>query len=235
MIKVDLSGAAPFFDAAGPDYAAAAAAHRLLEEKSGPGAEFTGWTELPMRMKKGELKPILAAAAKIRSRSKALVVVGIGGSYLGARGAIELLRPLPGKDDPKVFFVGNGLSADYLNCVIEQLGDDDFDVNVISKSGTTLEPAVCLPRVPHHAGKANTAPPPKRHIFATTDVSRGVLRSMADAEGWECFTVPGDVGGRYSVLSAVGLLAHGRRGHRRRRRHRPGHSHLRLALQAQPG
>ena len=132
MIKVDLSGAAPFFDAAGPDYAAAAAAHRLLEEKSGPGAEFTGWTELPMRMKKGELKPILAAAAKIRSRSKALVVVGIGGSYLGARGAIELLRPLPGKDDPKVFFVGNGLSADYLNCVIEQLGDDDFDVNVIS-------------------------------------------------------------------------------------------------------
>ena len=205
MIKVDLSGAAPFFDAAGPDYAAAAAAHRLLEEKSGPGAEFTGWTELPMRMKKGELKPILAAAAKIRSRSKALVVVGIGGSYLGARGAIELLRPLPGKDDPKVFFVGNGLSADYLNCVIEQLGDDDFDVNVISKSGTTLEPAVSF-RVFRTMLEKKYGAAAKRHIFATTDVSRGVLRSMANAEGWECFTVPGDVGGRYSVLSAVGLL-----------------------------
>ena len=205
MIKVDLSGAAPFFDAAGPDYAAAAAAHRLLEEKSGPGAEFTGWTELPMRMKKGELKPILAAAAKIRSRSKALVVVGIGGSYLGARGAIELLRPMPGKDDPKVFFVGNGLSADYLNCVIEQLGDDDFDVNVISKSGTTLEPAVSF-RVFRTMLEKKYGAAAKRHIFATTDVSRGVLRSMANAEGWECFTVPGDVGGRYSVLSAVGLL-----------------------------
>ena len=100
MIRVDLSSAAPFFDAAGPDYAAAASAHRLLAEKSGPGADYTGWTELPVRMKKGELKAVQAAAAKIRSRSKALVVVGIGGSYLGARGAIELLRPLPGKDDP---------------------------------------------------------------------------------------------------------------------------------------
>ena len=205
MIKVDLTGAAPFFDAAGPDYASAASAHRMLEEKSGPGAEFTGWIELPMRMKKGELKPILAAAAKIRSRSKALVVVGIGGSYLGARGAIELLRPLPGKDDPRIFFVGNGLSPDYLNGVIEQLGDDDFDVNVISKSGTTLEPAVSF-RVFRTMLEKKYGAAAKRHIFATTDVSRGVLRSMANAEGWECFTVPGDVGGRYSVLSAVGLL-----------------------------
>lgn len=205
MIKVDLTGAAPFFDAAGPDYASAASAHRMLEEKSGPGAEFTGWIELPMRMKKGELKPILAAAAKIRSRSKALVVVGIGGSYLGARGAIELLRPLPGKDDPRIFFVGNGLSPDYLNGVIEQLGDDDFDVNVISKSGTTLEPAVSF-RVFRAMLEKKYGSAAKRHIFATTDVSRGVLRSMANAEGWECFTVPGDVGGRYSVLSAVGLL-----------------------------
>mgnify|MGYP000450048360 CR=1 FL=1 len=97
MIKVDLSGAAPFFDAAGPDYAAAAAAHRLLEEKSGPGAEFTGWTELPMRMKKGELKPILAAAAKIRSRSKALVVVGIGGSYLAPAGPSSCCAPCPAR------------------------------------------------------------------------------------------------------------------------------------------
>ena len=205
MIKVDLTGAAPFFDAAGPDYASAASAHRMLEEKSGPGAEFTGWIELPMRMKKGELKPILAAAAKIRSRSKALVVVGIGGSYLGARGAIELLRPLPGKDDPRIFFVGNGLSPDYLNGVIEQLGDDDFDVNVISKSGTTLEPALSF-RVFRELLERKYGSAAKRHIFATTDANRGVLHDMAVAEGWERFVVPDDVGGRYSVLSAVGLL-----------------------------
>ncbi len=205
MIKVDLSGAAAFFDAAGPDYAAAAAAHRTLAEKSGPGAEFTGWTELPMRVKRGELKAIVTAAAKIRARSKALVVVGIGGSYLGARGAIELLRPLPKEGDPKVYFVGNGLSADYLNGVIEQLGDDDFDVNVISKSGTTLEPAVSF-RVFRSMLEKKYGAAAKKHIFATTDSARGVLRSMADAEGWECFIVPADVGGRYSVLSAVGLL-----------------------------
>jgi len=205
MIKVDLSGASVFFDAAGPDYAAAASAHRMLVEKSGPGAEFTGWTELPMRIKRGEMKALLAAAAKIRSRSKALVVVGIGGSYLGARGAIELLRPLPKEGDPKVYFVGNGLSGDYLNGVIEQLGDDDFDVNVISKSGTTLEPAVSF-RVFRSMLEKKYGAAAKRHIFATTDSARGVLRSMADAEGWECFIVPADVGGRYSVLSAVGLL-----------------------------
>ena len=205
MIKVDLSGAAAFFDAAGPDYAAAAAAHRMLAEKSGPGAEFTGWTELPMRIKRGELKALLSASAKVRSRSKALVVVGIGGSYLGARGAIELLRPLRREGDPKVFFVGNGLSADYLNGVIEQLGDDDFDVNVISKSGTTLEPAVSF-RVFRSMLEKKYGAAAKKHIFATTDSARGVLRSMADAEGWECFIVPADVGGRYSVLSAVGLL-----------------------------
>ncbi len=205
MIKVDLSGAAAFFDAAGPDYAAAAAAHRMLAEKSGPGAEFTGWTELPMRIKRGELKALLSASAKIRSRSKALVVVGIGGSYLGARGAIELLRPLRREGDPNVFFVGNGLSADYLNGVIEQLGDDDFDVNVISKSGTTLEPAVSF-RVFRSMLEKKYGAAAKKHIFATTDSARGVLRSMADAEGWECFIVPADVGGRYSVLSAVGLL-----------------------------
>lgn len=100
MIKVDLTGAAPFFDAAGPDYASAASAHRMLEEKSGPGAEFTGWIELPMRMKKGELKPILAAAAKIRSRSKALVVVGIGGSYLARAAPLSSCGPCPARTTP---------------------------------------------------------------------------------------------------------------------------------------
>ena len=178
----------------------------MLEEKSGPGAEFTGWIELPMRMKKGELKPILAAAAKIRSRSKALVVVGIGGSYLGARGAIELLRPLPGKDDPRIFFVGNGLSADYLNCVIEQLGDDDFDVNVISKSGTTTEPALAFRIFRDLAIKKYGREGAKERIFCTTDKAKGTLKQLADEEGYETFVIPDDVGGRYSVLTAVGLL-----------------------------
>ena len=136
MVKVDLSGAAEFFTSAGPDYA--------LAEGSGLGNDFTGWLQLPQRMKETELPAILETAEMIRSRSKALVVIGIGGSYLGARGAIELLKPIPGKDDPRVFFVGNGLSADYLNDVLQHLGDDDFDVNIISTSGTTLEPAAAF-------------------------------------------------------------------------------------------
>ena len=205
MIKVDLTGCSSFFDAPGPDFAAAAAAHRVLSEKTGQGAEFTGWLELPRLIKRTEPKGIIAAANKIRSRSKALVVVGIGGSYLGARGAIELLRPIQGKDSPHVYFVGNGLSGDYINDIIGQLGDDDFDVNVISKSGTTLEPALSF-RVFRELLDRKYGSAAKRHIFATTDANRGVLHDMAVAEGWERFVVPDDVGGRYSVLSAVGLL-----------------------------
>jgi hypothetical protein len=103
MVKVDLTGAGSFFDTAGPDFAAAAQAHRTLTDKSGAGAEFTGWLELPEKMRDGELKAVISAAQRIRSRSKTLVVIGIGGSYLGARGAIELLRPMPGPDDPRVY------------------------------------------------------------------------------------------------------------------------------------
>lgn len=205
MVKVDLSGAQSFFDAAGPDFAAAAEAHRTLADRSGAGAEFTGWTELPQRIKDGELKAILAAAQKIRSRSKALVVIGIGGSYLGARGAIELLRPTPGPDDPWVFFVGNGLSPDAMSDTIRLLDDDDFDVNVISKSGTTLEPALAF-RVFRGMLKEKYGSAARRHIFATTDEHKGALKTMADEEGWDTFVVPDDVGGRFSVLSAVGLL-----------------------------
>ena len=119
MVRVDLSGAAAFFDPAGPDYAAAAKAHRDLVDGTGAGSEFTGWLNLPARIKDGELKSILAAAQKIRSRSKALVVIGIGGSYLGAKGAIELLRPVPSEDDPMILFAGNGLSPDALTDIIE--------------------------------------------------------------------------------------------------------------------
>lgn len=205
MVKVDLTGAGSFFDTAGPDFAAAAQAHRTLTDKSGAGAEFTGWLELPEKMRDGELKAVISAAQRIRSRSKTLVVIGIGGSYLGARGAIELLRPMPGPDDPRVIFVGNGLSADALNDALRLLGGDDFDVNVISKSGTTLEPALAF-RVFRGLLKDKYGPAAKKHIFATTDAHKGVLKTMADEEGWETFVVPDDVGGRYSVLSAVGLL-----------------------------
>lgn len=144
MIKVDLSGAAGFFDPAGPDYAAAARAHRALLEHSGAGAEFTGWLDLPGRIQNGELKQILTAAARIRGRAQALVVVGIGGSYLGAKGAVELLRPHPQPGDPKILFAGNSLSPDALMHLLEELGDLDFDINVVSKSGTTLEPALAF-------------------------------------------------------------------------------------------
>ncbi len=205
MIKVDLSGAEKFFAEVGPDYAAAAKAHETLVGRTGAGADFTGWLELPRRIRDGELPAILDAARLIRSRSKALVVIGIGGSYLGARGAIELLKPIPGKDDPRIFFVGNGLSADALCDTLDQLGDMDFDVNVISKSGTTLEPAVSF-RIFRELLTKKYGADAGKHIFATTDAHRGVLKSLADAEGWTSFVVPDDVGGRFSVLSAVGLL-----------------------------
>ena len=205
MIKVDLSGAEKFFAEGGPDYAAAAKAHETLVGRTGAGADFTGWLELPQRIRDGELPAILDAARLIRSRSKVLVVIGIGGSYLGARGAIELLKPIPGKDDPRIFFVGNGLSADALCDTLDQLGDMDFDVNVISKSGTTLEPAVSF-RIFRELLTKKYGADAGKHIFATTDAHRGVLKSLADAEGWTSFVVPDDVGGRFSVLSAVGLL-----------------------------
>ena len=147
----------------------------------------------------------MAAAERIRSRSKALVVIGIGGSYLGARGAIELLKPVPGKDDPRVFFVGNTLSADALCDTLTQLGDLDFDVNVISKSGTTLEPAAAF-RIFRELLQKKYGDKADEHIFATTDAKRGALKSLANDHGWESFVVPDDVGGRFSVLSAVGLL-----------------------------
>ncbi len=205
MVKVDLSGAAGFFTAAGPDYELAALAHKTLADKSGLGNDFTGWVELPRRIKETELDRIVAAAEKIRSRSKALVVIGIGGSYLGARGAIELLKPMPGKDDPKVFFMGNTLSTDTICDTIAALGDMDFDVNVISKSGTTLEPAVSF-RIFREILAKKYGDKADEHIFATTDEHKGVLHGLAEQHGWESFVVPDDVGGRFSVLSAVGLL-----------------------------
>lgn len=150
----------------------------MLGDKSGAGSEFTGWLELPERIRDGELKAILSAAQRIRSRSKALVVIGIGGSYLGARGAIELLRPIPSENDPKIFFIGNGLSPDALNDTLAQLGDMDFDINVISKSGTTLEPALAfrvfrkLAREKYGSAAKNTYSLPRTRTAARSSHSR---------------------------------------------------------------
>ena len=205
MVTVNLKGAESFFKGNGPDWAAAKAAHKTLVEGTGEGADFRGWLTVPEIIKSTELDRIVKAAETIKSRSKALIVIGIGGSYLGARGAIDLLKPVSGKNDTKVFFVGNGLSADYLNDILLQLGDDDFDVNVISKSGTTLEPAVSF-RIFRELLNKKYGDDANKHIFATTDKARGVLKGLANDNGWESFIIPDDVGGRFSVLTAVGLL-----------------------------
>ena len=165
---------------------------------------------MPRDYDKEEFARIKAAAAKIQSNSKALVVIGIGGSYLGARGVVECLRSpnynLKKKDTPNIYFLGNGLSADSMQEVIELLGDDDFSVNVISKSGTTTEPAVAFRFFRKLLEDKYGREGARERIFATTDKARGALKSLADAEGWETFVVPDNVGGRYSVLTAVGLL-----------------------------
>ena len=205
MVRVDLSGAKQFFKGSGPDFELARQAHETLASGTGAGSDFTGWMAFPRYMKEHELDRIVAAAETIRSRSRALVVIGIGGSYLGARGAIELLRPIPAKEDPQIFFVGNGLSADYLCDTLDRLGDADFDVNVISKSGTTLEPAVAF-RIFREKLAQKYGADADKHIFATTDAARGVLKGLANENGWESFVIPDDIGGRFSVLTAVGLL-----------------------------
>ena len=208
MVKLDLGGLAPFIKIEKEDLDAARAALDTLNNKSGAGAEFTGWLTLPEDVK-AELDAIKAAAAKIRSDSQALVVIGIGGSYLGARAALELLRSpnynaLP-KDTPDIYFAGSEISGKALEELLVMLGDRDFSVNVVSKSGTTTEPAIAF-RVFRNLLEKKYGDKAGERIYATTDKARGALKTMADAQGWQTFVVPDDVGGRYSVLSAVGLL-----------------------------
>ena len=185
-------------------------AQEKLQKGSGAGGEFTGWVHLPRDYDKEEFARIQAAAAKIRKDSKALVVIGIGGSYLGARGVIDCLCSpnynLKKKDGPNVYFIGNGLSADALQETLELVEDVDFSVNVISKSGTTTEPAVAFRFFREALEKKYGREEAGKRIYATTDKARGALKSLADAEGWETFVVPDEIGGRYSVLTAVGLL-----------------------------
>ncbi len=188
-------------------------AHRMLHQKTGAGSDFLGWVDLPVNYDREELERIKAAAGKIRADSDAFVVIGIGGSYLGARAAIEMLShsfynllPKEARKGPEIFFVGNNMSSTYMADLLEVLEGKDISVNVISKSGTTTEPAIAFRIFKEYMekkyGKAGAA----KRIYATTDKARGALKKLAGEEGYESFVIPDDVGGRYSVLTAVGLL-----------------------------
>ena len=208
MIRVELNGTQGFAPAA--DKAAAQAAMNTLVQGTGAGNDFLGWVDLPVDFDKEEFARIEQAAKKIQSDSKALVVIGIGGSYLGARAVVELLRSpnynALNKQTPDIYFAGNGISGDALREVIAMIGDRDFSVNVISKSGTTTEPAIAFRIFKELLEKKYGKEGAKGRIYATTDKARGALKTLATQEGYETFVVPDNVGGRYSVLTAVGLL-----------------------------
>ena len=185
---------------------------RLLSGQ-GEGSDFQGWIDLPVNYDKDEFERIKAAAKKIQSDSDVLIVIGIGGSYLGARAAIEYLRhgfynemEKEDRKTPQIYYVGNSMSSNYLQDVIDVMGDKDFSINVISKSGTTTESAIAFrifrKLLVQKYGEAEAA----KRIYSTTDKARGALKTMSDEKGYECFVIPDDVGGRFSVLTAVGLL-----------------------------
>ena len=186
------------------------AAHDTLSAKNGPGSDFLGWADLPVDYDKAEFERIKAAAAKIKSDSKVLIVIGIGGSYLGARAAIEALKSTLynslKKDTPEIYFIGNSISPTYLNEVISLVEGRDFSVNIISKSGTTTEPALAFRVFRDLLVERYGEDGAKGRIYATTDKARGTLKELSDKNGYETFVIPDDVGGRFSVLTAVGLL-----------------------------
>ncbi|MCC8045239.1 MAG: glucose-6-phosphate isomerase [Clostridiales bacterium] len=189
------------------------AAKDELTSRSGAGNDFLGWIDLPTDYDKEEFARIKEAAKKIQADSEVLLVIGIGGSYLGARAAIEFLRhsfynnvSKEIRKTPEIYFVGNSISSTYVQHLIDVIGDRDFSVNIISKSGTTTEPAIAFrifkKMLEQKYGKTEAS----KRIYATTDKARGALKNLATEEGYESFVVPDDVGGRFSVLTAVGLL-----------------------------
>lgn len=185
----------------------------VLVSRNGAGNDFLGWIDLPVDYDKEEFARIQEAAEKICSDSEVLVVIGIGGSYLGARAAIEFLRhsfynvvSKEVRKTPEIYFAGNSISGRYLSDLIQVIGDRDFSVNVISKSGTTTEPAIAFRVFKEMLEKKYGKEEAAKRIYATTDKSRGALKKLATEEGYETFVVPDDVGGRFSVLTAVGLL-----------------------------
>lgn len=192
---------------------AAETAYDQLVNHVGAGSDFHGWIDLPVNYDREEFARIKAAAEKIQKDSDILLVAGIGGSYLGARAAIDFLRhgfynniSREQRKTPEIYFVGNNMSGQYMNALVDVIGDRDFSVNVISKSGTTTETAISFrifkKLLEKKYGKEGAA----KRIYATTDKARGALKKLADQEGYECFVIPDDIGGRFSVLTAVGLL-----------------------------
>lgn len=188
-------------------------AKEILVKRTGAGNDFLGWIDLPIDYDKEEFARIKAAARKIQGDSDVLIVIGIGGSYLGARAAIEFLRHgfynNITKDDrktPEIYFVGNNISSTYIAGLIDVIGDRNFSVNIISKSGTTTEPAIAFRIFKEMLERKYGHDEAVKRIYATTDKAKGALKDLAVAEGYETFVVPDDVGGRFSVLTAVGLL-----------------------------
>ena len=184
-------------------------AEKLLMEGTGEGNDFLGWINLPTNYNKDEFERIKLAAKKIRENSEVLVVIGIGGSYLGARATIDFLsntfyNKVP--NGPEIYFAGNSISGTYLAHLIQVIGDRDFSVNVISKSGTTTEPAIAFRIFKEMLEKKYGVEGARERIFATTDASKGALKKLSTEQNYETFTIPDDVGGRFSVLTPVGLL-----------------------------
>ncbi|WP_082233519.1 glucose-6-phosphate isomerase [Halobacillus massiliensis] len=214
-VRFDYDKALPFFEEHELDYLqdAVKLAHEALHQKTGPGNDFLGWLDLPEDYDREEFARIQKSAEKIKEDSDVLLVVGIGGSYLGARAAIDMLNhsfynvlSKEQRKTPQVFFIGNSISAPYLNDLFDVLEGKDVSVNVISKSGTTTEPAIAFRAFRKFLEEKYGVEEAKKRIYATTDQSKGALKTLADEQGYESFVVPDDVGGRYSVLTAVGLL-----------------------------
>ena len=188
-------------------------AHKMIHEKTGLGNDFLGWVDLPKNYNKEEFSRIKKAAEKVKSDSDVLLVIGIGGSYLGARAAIEMashsFRNNLSKEDrksPEIYFVGQNISSTYMMDLLDVIKDKDVSINVISKSGTTTEPAIAFRIFKEFLEKKYGKEEASKRIYATTDSSKGALRKLADEEGYETFIIPDDVGGRFSVLTPVGLL-----------------------------
>jgi len=214
-VSFDYSKAAGFISEEEVSYMSklVADAKELLTSREGAGNDFLGWIDLPVDYDKDEFARIKKAAEKIQSDSEVLVVIGIGGSYLGARAAIEFLRhgfynnlPKEVRKTPEIYYAGNSISGTYLQGLVDVIGDRDFSVNIISKSGTTTEPAIAFRVFKEMLEKKYGKEGAAKRIYATTDKAKGALKNLATEEGYETFVVPDDVGGRFSVLTAVGLL-----------------------------
>ncbi|NRT90147.1 glucose-6-phosphate isomerase [Clostridium beijerinckii] len=214
-ISLDLSKVSPYLEEAELENmeSMVKAVHEDLHNKTGAGNDFLGWVELPVNYDKEEFARIKKAAEKIKSDSDVLIVIGIGGSYLGARAAIEMLtnnfHNVLGSDKrkvPQIFFAGNNISSTYMAELLQVIEGKDVSLNVISKSGTTTEPAIAFRILKSYLEKKYGVEEARKRIYATTDKARGALKTLADSEGYETFVVPDDVGGRFTVLTAVGLL-----------------------------